>query len=471
MNASWEVVRYCIAGSIAFACDIAALYVAAEKLEFHYLIANGVGYSVGMIIAYLLNTHWVFSEHRYDNKRVEFALFNAVLIAGLVVSEMTIFCFYQVMQLDLLIAKIASAALTFGVNYFVRRRLLFSQPEHQLDRPSDPNSHSNTSLKPNMPCTNCQRSFEERETPEYEIALRTPLNGRSQFLLRHCPDCDLVITCGVTPEILEAAYASQYYGQGSQKFLGFIELALKFMSRRRARRLKSFTASEHDRPLKALDIGCGRGLLLTALVNAGFEARGLERSAAPLTRAIASKVHIGEITDPEISEERYDLITIWHVLEHLEAPRRILSECHRLLGSKGVIAIAIPNYGSLQRRMFGAHWFHLDVPRHVVHISNRLLERQLVSQGFNLESVRHSDFLQNTYGFIQSALNGIFLKRHNFLYTALTSGQLKAHDTPALFIHVFIAACIFPIAVIEGVISAQRKTGATVQVIARKRFD
>lgn len=471
MKSSSEIFRYCVAGSIAFTCDVAVLFIAAEKLQFHYLAANAIGYSLGMITAYLLNTHWVFKEHRYTNKKLEFALFNAVLIAGLVVSEMAIFFFHQVMLLDLLVAKITSAALTFGVNYIVRKRLLFTHSAHPPKTSRYPTENSDISIEYHARCSNCQGIITDETIAEYSVTLEAAVDGHSNFILRRCPSCDLVLTCDVTPQILQGAYAREYYGSGSQKFLGFIEVTLKFLSKRRAQWLKSYSEKHQDRPLKALDIGCGRGLLLSALQNEGLEVAGLERSATPLSQTIAKNVHIGELSDPEITKDVYDLIVIWHVLEHLETPQRILSECRDLLRPNGVIAIAIPNYASLQRRVFGRHWFHLDVPRHVVHISDQWLERQLVSQGFSIETVRHTDLLQNTYGFIQSALNRMFLQRHNFLYTALTSGRLDADDIPALFIHGVMGACVLPIAIIEGVIAAQGKSGATVQLIARKGFD
>ena len=471
MNSSSEVFRYCVAGSIAFICDVAVLFIAAEKLELHYLAANAIGYSLGMITAYLLNTHWVFKEHRYTDKKIEFAFFNAILIAGLVVSEVAIFFFHQVMNLDLLTAKITSAAITFGVNYIVRKRLLFTQSGPPPTISQYPLDTCNASLENTARCLACQGTITEPQSPEYNVTVQAAINDYSDFFLVRCPTCDLVITCGITPQILQAAYASEYYGTGSQKFLGFIETALKYLSKRRAQWLKSYFGRNQDRPLRALDIGCGRGLLLNALQNEGLEVTGLERSVTPLSQTMVKDVHIGELSDPEITKNAYDVIIMWHVLEHLETPHRVLSECRNLLRPNGIIAIAIPNYASLQRRAFGRHWFHLDIPRHVVHISDQWLENQLTNQGFSIEKVSHTDLLQNTYGFIQSALNRFFLRKPNFLYAALTSGQLRTDDLPALFVHGAFAACIFPVAVLEGLISAHRKTGATVQLIARKNFD
>jgi len=121
-----EISRYVLAGSLAFGMDLSVLIVATQVLGLHYLGANAVGYVVGMAIAYTLNTKWVFTEHRFDHRKTEFAVFNVLLLVGLGISELSIFLCHYILNMELTIAKIASACLVFGLNYLMRKKIIFT---------------------------------------------------------------------------------------------------------------------------------------------------------------------------------------------------------------------------------------------------------------------------------------------------------------------------------------------------------
>ena len=152
----------------------------------------------------------------------------------------------------------------------------------------------------------------------YPITINFPGGTLTASALSSARNASLVNTVGVTPQILDIAYSSEYYGGSSRKFLDIIEFILKFISKLKAKTLAGHVNGASNQTLKVLDIGCGRGLLLSAYQAMGCEITGLERTKLPLAEPISPYVHIGDITDDPVASKQYDLIVIWHVLEHLE---------------------------------------------------------------------------------------------------------------------------------------------------------
>lgn len=129
-----ELVRYVIAGTLAFAGDFAVLLLCTEYLGLHYLLSNALGYAAGMGIAYVTNVRWVFAHRRYAHVGLEFSLFNLIVVAGLFVSEGFMFVFVDLAGLHYLLAKVAASVLVFAFNYVARKYLLFSPRTAERDQ-------------------------------------------------------------------------------------------------------------------------------------------------------------------------------------------------------------------------------------------------------------------------------------------------------------------------------------------------
>ena len=98
-------------------------------------------------------------------------------------------------------------------------------------------------------------------------------------------------------------------------------------------------------------------------------------------------------------------IVLWHVLEHLDDPGLGLRRAVEALGRHGRIVISVPNLGSLQARIGGRRWFHLDVPRHAVHFSRRGLVRLIERCGLTVTRIGTVVLDQNLLGATQTLLN------------------------------------------------------------------
>jgi SAM-dependent methyltransferase len=145
--------------------------------------------------------------------------------------------------------------------------------------------------------------------------------------------------------------------------------------------------------MRAVDVGCGSGVVLAELVRAGWEAWGVEPEAE-VARAVAARLGLPDgrlvvatAEAAELPEGAFDLVTMSHVLEHLHDPRAALAKAHHWLRPGGQLRIWVPNIASAESRVFGRLWFGLDMPRHLYHFDLRSLWRLLVESGFRVERV------------------------------------------------------------------------------------
>ena len=295
----------------------------------------------------------------------------------------------------------------------------------------------------------------------------------SSYELSRCSHCGIVSTSNVCADELSAAYSADYYGAADRKFIGSIERILSNVNQFHAKKLLNFwnkgRMSQKRHP-SVLDIGCGRGLLLEAFRQLGADALGFERSEFPASTSNSKYIHRASLYDQEYESSKFDIIIAWHVLEHLDHVDRFLIEVEKHVNENGILAIAVPNFDSFQRKLFQKNWFHLDLPRHLFHLEEIWIKSRLAKLGFTIDEIGHNDLIQNPFGFVQSTLNTIFSTHPNYLYQMLKSEKRTLSKlTPLFLINLLLAGLITPFAVVEGVISSITKKGATIQIIARKR--
>jgi SAM-dependent methyltransferase len=138
-----------------------------------------------------------------------------------------------------------------------------------------------------------------------------------------------------------------------------------------------------------LDVGCGSGDFLAVMQSApGWRVVGIEpdqQAAEYARRERGLDVRQGQLPQPEIDGAQFDIITLWHVLEHTPAPQATLAEVRRLLKRNGRLIVAVPAGDSWEARAFGRNWAGYDVPRHMVTFTRPSLERLLKGAGFELK--------------------------------------------------------------------------------------
>jgi SAM-dependent methyltransferase len=291
------------------------------------------------------------------------------------------------------------------------------------------------------------------------------------FALSECAACGLVAT---TPELpaseLGRWYAPAYYGERNRRFNPLFEWLIRLFRARRARAIEKFVRSG-----RILDVGCGRGLLPALLRKRGWEAHGTEISvtAAAHARQLGIPVFVGDLTASPYPPESFDVAVFWHVLEHMADPRAALRKAHEILRPGALLAVAVPNFESLQARATGPSWFHLDVPRHYFHFRLRVLRRLLESEGFSILRVSHFSFEQNPYGWIQSLYNRAGF-RHNLLYEILKHESARSGGHPVrthpvqTLLTLLTLPVVAPLSLVLFLLEVLLRRGGTVEIYARR---
>jgi 2-polyprenyl-3-methyl-5-hydroxy-6-metoxy-1,4-benzoquinol methylase len=137
---------------------------------------------------------------------------------------------------------------------------------------------------------------------------------------------------------------------------------------------------------KLLDIGAGTGDFLNVAKTDGWEIIGIEPSEK--ARSIAVKKGVSFVDDTIFLENSsFDVITMWHVLEHVPNLEDQIKELKRLLKPNGTILIAVPNFNSFDAKHYGTFWAAYDVPRHLWHFSKTAIRILFEREKLHLEKV------------------------------------------------------------------------------------
>jgi 2-polyprenyl-3-methyl-5-hydroxy-6-metoxy-1,4-benzoquinol methylase len=253
----------------------------------------------------------------------------------------------------------------------------------------------------------------------------------------HC-DCIYISPYPDNIEIHKYYPLCEYYGsETGRRFNPIMERLIHYFRFLRIKEILRFKKKG-----TILDIGCGRGITLNILKTMGWDCTGIELSKG-LADYIKFNYAINVMTCPveecNFPDASFDVVNIYHVLEHMEYPAITLKEVRRIIKEDGLLVIALPNTGSFQYGISLNKWFHLDVPRHMVHFSLFTLKKFIQNYGFEIIETGGFSIEYDLYGLLQSILN-ITGCTHNFLYNMLLNKKIDFkkiktfYDLPVSFI-------------------------------------
>lgn len=245
-----------------------------------------------------------------------------------------------------------------------------------------------------------------------------------------------------TREQREAAYQESYYRENSgDRFVGLFEHFIAGFRRLRVRSVLKRTSG----PGVLLDVGCGRGLLPSLFRERGWAAMGtqLSRTAADAARRrYGVEVLIGELPELSLAEGSFDVVTFFHVLEHLDRPEAYLRTARELLTPGGLLVVEVPNLASPGFFFLGTRDFCMDYPNHLVFFTPASLKRLLTRCGFSVEEVSHFSLEYSPYTTLQNLLN-VLPGEPGRLYKALMGNEegRRLRRSPLTWLHA-LSGCV-----------------------------
>ncbi|MFD2942256.1 class I SAM-dependent methyltransferase [Flavobacterium notoginsengisoli] len=207
------------------------------------------------------------------------------------------------------------------------------------------------------------------------------------FDLYYDEELDMLIT-SPQPELqnLGKYYESEDYISHTDNKRSLFEKAYHFVKNIALQNKLNLINSEQPQKGKLLDIGAGTGDFLLTAKNNGWETIGVE----PSERAKNSAKQKGISFVEEISSlenNSLDVITMWHVLEHVPNLEHQIHELKRLLKPTGTLIIAVPNYKSFDANHYEAFWAAYDVPIHFWHFSKKSIQLLFEKVEMKLEKI------------------------------------------------------------------------------------
>jgi len=205
------------------------------------------------------------------------------------------------------------------------------------------------------------------------------------FKIVQCNGCSFAFTNPIPDEdeILKY-YKSENYISHSDTKKGLMNMAYHQV-RKITLKEKLNLINELSRKGTLLDIGCGTGYFLNTCRENGWVIEGTEPD--PDARKIAeaqTKSQISESIFSKTNDASYDIITMWHVLEHVHKLNENMERVTRLLKKDGKLIIAVPNCKSYDAQVYKEHWAAYDVPRHLYHFTANTMDKFLQKHNFRI---------------------------------------------------------------------------------------
>ncbi len=206
------------------------------------------------------------------------------------------------------------------------------------------------------------------------------------FALVRCSNCQLLFTNPrPAPHAIAPYYQSQHYISHAHKWVSPIDMVYRWARRYMLSKKRRWLEQLQPKKKVLLDVGCGIGSFLTYTRNHGWEVCGVEPNEKARTLSHQKGLKVYEHLK-DIPESLFQVITLWHALEHMHDLKGTMQTLIQLLPKKGHLIIAVPNAKSWDASNYQTHWAGYDVPRHLYHFNQSNIQH--LARRFKLKLVQ-----------------------------------------------------------------------------------
>jgi SAM-dependent methyltransferase len=295
-----------------------------------------------------------------------------------------------------------------------------------------------------------------------------------RFGIFRCSSCKHGVTANVTEGDLKTVYEGGAYDPREGRMHKILRPWMNTLEHSKVGYLK-----RQARGKVILEVGTGKGKFLLAARKAGFDVYGIEpssRSYGFAKQALGDRVYhctLEEMEQHKALVQQYDVIFLWHVLEHLHNPAAAIKLMMSYLKPDGVIIFGIPNSDSFQSLLGKGNWYHLDPPRHLSHFTPRSARLLLSKAGMAEREIIYNSYFQNILGDIITFNNALLPHKNVVLNAMRRNSYYISRTTPIgrlfnLVASLLISTVVLVPMMISTAFSQWIRKAGTMVVVAEK---
>ncbi len=215
--------------------------------------------------------------------------------------------------------------------------------------------------------------------------------SKESFVITLCEGCQFQFTNPrPTEEEIGKYYQSEDYishsNKGNNPINVIYKLARQFAIKSKLKLVNAINKEEKGR---ILDYGCGTGFFLSAMKKNGWKIAGIEpnEQARHIAAENTKELILEDLSQLNIKNKKFNIITLWHVLEHIHNLNETIITLKSILKEKGKIIVAVPNISSLDNEFYREEWAAYDVPRHLYHFNKDSMKTLMLKHGLKVKKM------------------------------------------------------------------------------------
>lgn len=206
--------------------------------------------------------------------------------------------------------------------------------------------------------------------------------SQEEFELLHDETLDMLIT-HPQPKDIAKYYESEDYISHTDASASVVDKIYQVVKKHNIKKKTKLISSFEENGKILLDVGAGTGDFMLAAKKQNWQVDGIEPNYDARMRAVEKGIGLMDRMEA-LPGKKYNVITLWHVLEHLQDLENQIIKLAWHLEDEGTLVIAVPNFKSYDASYYKEHWAAYDVPRHLWHFSRTAIEKLFFKHGLKL---------------------------------------------------------------------------------------